>query len=310
MDRSPRGWMWLMLGGLACSQPSGPTGSSVSPVSPEVAESLTTRFLNDLAGLILVQVPYGVGRMHPVFQQACGQGFTGNLQDQDGDSVFVFATTSLQCTIPEGEGAQRRMEGVVRVEDSNDRDPWVGKVVFQDFRVRIEDTTQTWWIEMFLDGEWTSRLEGDTGFSVTMRYTAEASIWFQDTSSMELRRRHAFEGGYVFHPLWGRSWTPEFGLLDAAGTLVLSGTYTLPDPLIARVITLDTLILEDTCWLGISSGRLGLTVGPDMVELVWMGCGEIGVVFRDSLLTVIQEPYAGWRLVTGLDDDRMPGTDG
>ena len=227
--------------------------------------------------------------------QGCDQAgsWTGNTADGDRDGVYANATFQVNCDTSMSGGGYTytvRVQGSITATDSDDNDPWVGRVEFaglnpgEPFVFHVSSTygSQTSTTEIRLSGYLASSRSGDS-------YVMEGNL-SESASSPDLPMAYTmeFSGTGVFTP--NGTWNPGE---PADGTLSLDYTMSWSTSGMSTTVTglsVSTptpLQLSASCNEGAPvSGTLRIADGGNNVlEITWTGCGQYQATFNGQEIT-------------------------
>ncbi len=220
--------------------------------------------------------------------QGCAGTWRGDTTDSDGDGIPVNASMEVDCdtTITDSMMSMRQvMRGRVQGTDSDDADPWVGRVNFSglggtgEFLMRMESSgSYSSMMETRIAGYVEATHQGGTfGQNVDMSMDmSRAEGGIADTFSMDYR------GSLAFTPT-DPAWTP--GLSDSYdGELTLNASWTLENIGIVDASTPTPLQLSASCGGDPMSGTLQISDGANTLEITWTGCGQYTATLNGEAL--------------------------
>jgi len=215
---------------------------------------------------------------------------TGDTTDMDGDGVYVNATLTANCDTTvsdEGYTYTVRLIGKITTVDSDDRDPWVGRVTleglsanqpfvfYQSYSYGGESYTEDMRMAGSLEA---SRRQNAFVESVDFSYSFSVSTP-ESSSAFTFSER----GSIAFTP--SGSWDPDGEVLD--GTLSADYTMSWSTPELSgtvaslRVTTPRDLTLRASCNGGEPvAGTLRVTDGNNVLEITWTGCDQYEATFN------------------------------
>ncbi len=221
--------------------------------------------------------------------QGCTVVWNGDTTDSDGDGIPVNAYVEANCdtTMTDSMMTMRQvMRGRVQGTDSDDADPWVGRVDFSglggsgEFLMLMEYSGQfSSTMELRMAGYVEATHQGNTfGQNVDMSlYMRNEEGPQPDTFSLDYR------GSLTFTPT-DPSWNPGMSD-DYDGEFSMDVSWTLEDVGTVTATTPTPLQLATSCGGNPVSGTLRISDGTNVLEITWTGCDQYTATWNGESLT-------------------------
>jgi hypothetical protein len=313
MKRWTTALLTLGMLALACSKSStGPEentgGSTGSTLSEEQAvANMVSGTLSDPGSFMLpggmIGSMMGSTGMMGVQQGGCAGTLTPpNPVDNDADGVYQSATWSVDCdtviALPNAGTYHIIKQGYVTMVDSNDADPWVGRVEVGNslrtdnfFYYYFDYPNMPNGFHLYHKGVLSTNRNGNA-YTVYLDYTWKAQVG--DTVYGPIH--YLWDGS--FSPQ-NPSWNPATGRMDD-GTLSMTGSmeYTLPTgaTITLNLQTLTPVTYASTCNGGgpvSGSFRITWNNGQDVLDLQITGCNQFTATYNGRSMTVTPVQMGG-----------------